>query len=272
MENNLSVNQQRGEIEIDLVEIFHIILRRLPLILFSALAVALAVFLYSRYFATPKYVSSTKLYVLPRSGNSSKESALTQQDLQIGSMITKDYEQLVKTRDIAQRVIAKLDLRNAKGEFVDSNTILRAVSVSSQDNSRVVTISVTDDDPYEAHDIAEAVCDAAAEHIQAVTSSESVNIVDKASMPTSPSSPNVRRNALIGAMVGLLLSILGIIIAHLSNDSIKNSDDIEKYLQLSTLGSIPISKEVEKGRAARIRRSKIKQKNNQITLKKGKTT
>lgn len=252
--------------EIDLVELFFLLLRRLPLILFCTIAMSLVFYLRYQYFVTPQYVSSTKLYVLPKSARS-EDSTLTQQDLQVGSMITKDYEQLVKTRELAQKVIAELDLRNSNGSYVSSDQMLSSISVSSTDNSRVVMISVKNPDPYMAHDITDAVSNAAAEHIQAVTNSESVNIVDRASMPTSPSLPRVKRKTLIGAMIGLMLAVLGVVIAHLADNTIKSGDDIEKYLHVSLLGSIPISKEAERGRKERIRRNRKNKKNMKQVVK-----
>ena len=232
------------EIEIDLLELLRLLLSRLPMLIFSAIIGALIAFMISSFVMTPQYVSSTKLYVLPRSG--SDGSTVTQQELNIGTMITRDYEQLVKTREVAQTVIATLGLHNDSGNFISADRVLSMISVSATDNTRVVTIRVTNPDPYMARDLAEAVCETAAEHIRIVTNSEAVNIVDKANIPKSPSSPNVKRNVMIGALLCLVLCAAAIIIVSLANDTIMTSADIEKYLQVSVLGSIPLSRDEAK--------------------------
>ncbi len=237
MNPNANETKNNQETEIDLLEIFFLLLGHLPLIIFTALAFALLVNLGGELLTTPTYVSTSKLYVLPRTGGNA--DSVTSAELQSGLMLTQDYQQLVKTREIAQMVIAELDLRDATGEFVSADSILQKVSVSSESNTRVITIRVSDPDPYVAHDINESLLSIAANQIRTITTSEAVNVADKASMPTSPSGTGMSRRLMIGALIGAVLAAAGLILSNLLNDTIRTSEDIERYLGLSTLGQIP---------------------------------
>ena len=236
--NPNQTNNQTEETEIDLLELFFLLLHHLPLIIFSALALALAVNLGGELLVTPTYVSTARLYVLPRNDTASQ---VTSAELQSGLMLTQDYQQLVKTREIAQLVIADLNLRDANGNFLSADAVLNKISVSSESNTRVITIRVSDSDPYTAHDINEALCTIAAERIREITQNEAVNVADRASLPTSPSGTSRSRRLMIGALLGAVIAAACLILAHLMNDTIQTSDDIEKYLGLSTLGQIPVT-------------------------------
>ena len=77
-------------------------------------------------------------------------------------------------------------------------------------------------------------------HIQNVMNTEAVNVVDEANIPDEPVSPSIKKNGLIGAVAGAFIAIIVIIVVYLTNDTILTSEDVERYLGVSTLGIIPI--------------------------------
>ena len=99
----------------------------------------------------------------------------------------------------------------------------------------------------------------AAVHIKDVTDVEAVNVADEANLPEKPCEPSVPKWTLIAAMIGVILSAGIIIMQYLLDDTIKSSEDIEKYLELSTLGLIPNFDTVEKKKKSR--RSKEEEEN-----------
>ena len=115
--------------------------------------------------------------------------------------------------------------------------LLKKLSVDTPTDTRVVSITVTDTDPYTAAEIANAVRDIASKHIQQVMDIKAVNVVETANIPDEPSSPSVPKNGVIGGLV---------IIVYLTNDTVKTPEDVEKYLGLSVLGTIPYSSKMGK--------------------------
>ncbi len=69
---------------------------------------------------------------------------------------------------------------------------------------------------------------------------EEVNVVEEGNVPQGKVSPNVLLNTLIGGILGGIVATLVVLIIYFLDDTIKTPDDVEKYLGLSVLGSIPL--------------------------------
>ena len=219
MEQNQMNND---EIEIDLREIFSVLLSHLGIIILSGLVLGLVAIVGTKVFITPQYQSVTKMYVLAKQNN----DTLTSADMQTSTLLTKDYAEMIQSRTVTEAVIAQLGLDMTHEQLV------KKISVSNTTDTRIITISVLDKDPYMARDIANAVRDTAAEHIKNVMNSEAVNVVDEANIPAEQYSPSVSKNGLIAVAI--------ILIRFIMNDPIQTAEDVERYLQLSTLGTIPL--------------------------------
>ena len=218
-------------IEIDLVELLGVILHNLWIIIVSGVIVAAVALLVSYFIITPKYESVTKIYVISKTN----ADTMTYSDLQAGSTLTKDYKELVKSRPVLEEVIAET------GIDVELKDLEEQITVEVPTDTRIVSITVEDKDPYEARIIADSVRIAASKHIQEVMNTEAVNVVEEASLPIEKSSPSILKNTAIGYAVGLFLAIAIVIINYIMDDTIKTPDDVEKFLGVSVLGSIPYS-------------------------------
>ena len=84
--------------------------------------------------------------------------------------------------------------------------------------------------------------------ITEIMDADAVNTVEEGNLPTSPSSPSIPRNIAIGALLGLLLAMGVITLIFILDDTIKTPDDVEHYLGLNTLTSIPISEGMKRGK------------------------
>lgn len=237
-------------IEIDLMEIMGLLWHRLWLIVICALCAGTAGFLLSRFVITDQYQSTTKIYVL----NRQNESTLTYSDVQLGTQLTKDFPELIRSRHVAEQVIAAWDLPYSYEAFVSK------IDVSSQSDTRIIAITVTDEDPQMAQCLADEVRKVASERITSVTDIQAVNVVDEANLPEHPSSPSVGKWTVVGALIGAILCIAVILIHFMLDDTIKTADDIEKYLGLSTLGMIPEREDPEKARRTAVRTGRSRDK------------
>ena len=218
-------------IEIDLVELLGVILHNLWIIIVSGVIVAAAALLVSYFIITPKYESVTKIYVISKTN----ADTMTYSDLQAGSTLTKDYKELVKSRPVLEEVLAET------GIDVELKDLEEQITVEVPTDTRIVSITVEDKDPYEARIIADSVRIAASKHIREVMDTEAVNVVEEASLPIEKSSPSILKNTAIGYAVGLFLAIAIVMINYIMDDTIKTPDDVEKFLGVSVLGSIPYS-------------------------------
>ena len=233
----MAENQDTDIVEIDLLEIIAVPLGRLWFILGVGILTAFASFLISKYLITPTYESTTKIYIL----NKNENTSVTYSDVQLGSQLTKDYRELIGSRYVLEEVIQNLGLT------LEYKELQKKVSVSAQEDTRVISITVKDHDPTTAMTIADSIREAAGRHIEDVMDIDAVNMVESANFPTEKASPSCVRWTLFGGILGCL-AVSGVILAgFLLDDTIKSSEDIEKYLELSTLALIPMRENPDKG-------------------------
>ena len=240
MENQVTNNND--EIEIDLGEIFHLILSRLGVIILSGIILGVISIIGTMLFITPQYESTTKIMVL----NKQDSNTLTSADMQTSTQLTKDYAELIKSRTVLEGVIAQLNITYQQ--------LLGKLTVDTSTDSRIVTIIVSDEDPYTASEMANAIRDMAAEHIQSVMDIEAVNVVDSANIPSEKASPSLAKNGVIGGLLGVIIAMAIVIIIYLTNDTIKVEEDVERYLGLSVLGSIPYSEKESRSKKQKSRK------------------
>lgn len=217
-------------IEIDLLEIMGLLLSRWLLILLVGITTALIGFAISFFVIAPTYESTTKIYIL----NKNESQNVTYSDMQLGTQLTKDYSELINSRYVLEEVIQKLRLD------LDYQGLKEKVSVSSPTDTRIVAITVTDKDPVEAMNIANAIRESASNHIGNVMDIDAVNVVESANMPTKKAAPSYLKWTVIAGMLGILLVCAMILVKYLLDDTIKTSEDVERYLGLSTLAIIPV--------------------------------
>ena len=222
--------RNEDEIEIDLLEVMQVLLSKWWLILLIGITTALLGFAISFFLIKPTYESTTKIYILNKSDN----QTVTYSDMQLGAQLTKDYSELINSRYVLEDVIQSLKLN------LEYKALRNKVEVSSPTDTRIVAITVTDADPTVAMQIANAIRVSASKHISNVMDISAVNIVESANMPTEKSGPSLFKWTLIGGAAGVVLMCAIILIGYLLDDTIKTSEDVEKFLGLSTLASIPI--------------------------------
>ena len=219
-------------VEIDLLELFFVLLRWLWLIALVAVIAGAVVYCYSKFAIPEQFQSSTKVYMLNRTESGSDMP--TTQDLQVGTQLSQDYAQMITSRYVLESVIKDLGLpysyEGLKG----------LVNVSRPNDSRIIQITVTNTDPQQAQIICRAVREAASRHIQSVMDIDAINVVDDANLPTHKSAPNNTKNAMIGALIGGIIVIAVVVIRYLLDDTVKTREDVEEKLGISCLALIPL--------------------------------
>ncbi|MFA9464596.1 MAG: YveK family protein [Velocimicrobium sp.] len=234
MENNQNATD---EVEIDLVELIYLLRSKVLVILLSTIVLAAACGLFSKFLISPVYSSTTKLYILTQS-----TSLTSLADIQIGTSLTQDYMELIKSRPVVEGVIESLKLD------MTYEGMLGKLAVGNPNNTRILSITIEDNDPRLAKEIADEFAIVAIDSISKIMATDKPNIVEKGHIAKRPIKPSVRKNTAIGAFLGLFLCCAVIIVLHLLDDTIRSSDDMERYLGLNTLAMIPMGKEEYDGR------------------------
>lgn len=229
----VNTNQMNEEIEIDLRQLFFALLDKIWIIFLSAVGMALIAFIFSKFVIHPLYESTTKIYVL----NRQDIGTTTYSDLQTSTQLTKDYQILVTSRPVTEQVISDLDLPYTAEELAEM------ITVTTPSDSRILELRISSTNPYEAKAVADALAVVSSERISQIMDIEKVNTVEAGNLPIKPVSPNVKRNVLIGGLIGIFLSAGVILLIFVLDDTIKTGEDVEKYLGVSVLGTIPVETE-----------------------------
>lgn len=217
------------EDEIDLLDLFFALKRRITFIIAAALIGGILAGGVSYFGLTPQYESTAMVYVV------SKETTLTSlADLQIGSQLTKDYRVIVSSRPVLNDVVEKLGLDYSY------KTLRNKISVDNPADTRILSIKAKDADPEMAKKIADAVAETASEYIGEIMEMIPPKMIESGEIAAFPSEPSNRKNAMLGFMAGLLLACGLITVEYLMNDAVKDEEDIDKYLGYTVLASIPL--------------------------------
>lgn len=215
------------EMEIDLIALFHELWRHIAVIILCFIVGLLGSGLVTKFLITPMYQSSAMIYIL---GNSTSVSGI---NLQLSKQLTVDYTILATSRPVVNEAIASLGSDYTYGGIVSKTT------VENPSGSSILKITVTSEDPQEAADIANALANATSNSVATVMNMDKPTTMEEASVPTSPISPNLMKNAAMGGIGGILLACAVIVVRFLLDDTIKTEEDVRKYLDLNTLASIP---------------------------------
>lgn len=229
-------NQENQAVEIDVFAMLKTLWKRKFSIVLVALVFAIAAFGYSAFLAKKEYQSTSRIYVVSRQNQDN--NALTNSDLQAGSYLVKDYREIILSQNVLSQAIEELKLDMTPAE------LSKKISVSVPTDTRILSITAKDGDPKEAARIANGLRNVAAEKIISVTKVSDVTTLDEAEVPQSPSSPNIRRNVLLGFIAGAGLMVVLMVVVEVLDDRVKRPEDIEELMGLTLLGIVPDMKKL----------------------------
>lgn len=236
------MSSENDEIEIDLKEVLYLLKRKFFIILLVTVLFASATALYTNFFVQPKYTSTSQIYILSKS-----TSITTFADIQLGSSLTKDYLQLIKSRPVVEKVATNLGLDYSYEE------LLAKLAVDNPADTRILDIIITDPNPNVAKEIADEFAEVACDQISKIMETDKPNIVEYGHVASYPVSPSLKKNTVIGGLLGAFLTIGVLLVLYIMDDTIKTAADIEKYLGINTLAEIPLSKDHKKNRKVKRR-------------------
>ncbi len=228
MENEKNL-RDNDEMEIDLLQLFYALKKKIWFILAAMIIGGGLAGAYSKFLITPQYSSTSMMYIL------SKETTLTSlADLQIGSQLTEDYKVIVNSRPVLGEVIDSLALD------MSYEQLLAKVSIGNPTDTRILTVTVTDPDPYRAKAIVDCVAETASDYIGEIMEMIPPKIIENGTVATRKTSPSNGKNAVLGALAGMVLVCGVIVIQVIMNDTVRTEEDVERYLGLTVLASVPL--------------------------------
>ena len=227
--DNKTINMNDDEVEIDLLQLFRALKKRILWIVGAGVIMGGAFGLFSKFAIAPQYTSTSMVYIL------SKETTLTSlADLQIGSQLTQDYKIIVTSRPVISEVIDKLKLD------ISYENMVSKITINNPNDTRILSITAQDPDPVMAKDIADSVAKTSSEYIGDIMEMVPPKVIEEGTVSDKKASPSNGKNAMIGAMLGIVLVCGLTVVEELLNDTIQTEEDVEKYMGLTVLASVPL--------------------------------
>ena len=227
-------NQEKDLIQLDIMLLLRRIWEKKVLIVLVTLLFTVASLAISIFVITPQYSSTTKVYVVNQTKDEKK--AITTQDVQLGSLLVKDYKEIILSNKVME------DAAEKSGTGLTARELAKKVSVDAPKDTRIISITVQDKDPQVASDLANTVKEISADQIKEVTKIDDVTTLEEAKAATSPSSPNIPKNGILATILGFILAVAGVVLFELLDDRVKRSEDIEETMGLVLLGVVPDTK------------------------------
>lgn len=225
---NTAAAKNNTQQEIDLVALFYRYLEKIHWILLTALIGAAIAGVLVFKVITPIYQATAKIYIV------GSDTTISLSDLQIGSNLAADYQEVFKNWHVHELVDKRLNLDYSYTKLASMLT------VTNPSNTHVLYVSIKSENPEEAKLIADTYAQVAREFIAAKMDMREPNIFEEAKLPTVPVSPSKTRDIIIGFLVGALLAMAVVTVKFLGDDRIMSGEDIEKVGNLSVLGLIPL--------------------------------
>lgn len=214
-----------------LLELFQLLRKHLRLVVALPVGCALIMAVVSFALMGNTYTAQTSMYILANSNTESQSTNYT--DLTASQLLANDVATLLQSDRVeadAASTLGLTDLSDYK------------VSVTSETTTRVISLVVTGPDPQGVADVANEMASQVSVVAQDVQMADSINVIDEAVAPTSPSGPNRMLYIAVAFLAGLFLAIAIVVLMDMLNTRIRSAEDAEELLGVPVVGRIPAMK------------------------------
>ena len=254
---------------IDLRRLFNLCRKHVKFLITCTIVLALAGFIVSKFIMTPKYTATTQLLVNQKNENNANGQAYNNQQADI--QVINTYKDIITSpvilketkKELANPVKVVRKAQQAKyktladgtkrlvsaakpakvehtgqGYSMTTSQLSDAITIKTQTNSQVFSVSVETDNPKKSAAAANTIANVFKKRVKKIMNVNNVTVVARATTPSKPSSPNVKLFTLAGAVLGLLISFMIVLMRDLMDTSVRDNDFMVDELGLTNLGQI----------------------------------
>ena len=216
---------------IDLLEVLNAVRQHIAVLILCTLATAIAGFAITHFLITPQYESSALMIVNTRQDTT---STVTIDQINSATKLVSTYSIIIKSDTVLQQIIDDLGLS------LSYSDLKGRVTVSAVDDTQVMKITVRSNNPEWARQVCDGITAVSPDVILEAVEAGSVKVISQASYSDVPVSPNIKKNTMLGAMVGLVLCLGVIFLQVILDNKINTEEDVAKYLDMTVVGVIPV--------------------------------
>lgn len=228
-----NVKEKENVVYVDLKRLVESVVHKLWLVVLVSVLSAAFVFAGTKFLVTPQYSSAAMFYVNNNSISVGTSIGISDGDITASKNLVDTYIVILDTRETLNAVI---DYAGVDYSYRDVADMIEAESV---DNTEIFRVTVTNADPEVAEKIADAIAYILPTRIRDIVENTSAKLVDPAVLPSEPSSPNYVKNAILGFLLGLVLSVVVIVIKEMFNVTVRSEEDISQCCKYPVLASVP---------------------------------
>jgi len=221
--------------EIDIKEIFNVLWNKIAYIILFTILFSVIGGYYTYFLLKPDYRASTTL-VLVKTEEGTESQALTQADINLNQKLVSTYSEIIKSKKVAKQVIEELELDMTEGEFAKN------ITVAAVKNTELINLTVKNSAPEMSVNIANKISEVFSKEISEIYKMQNIVTIDEAELPTGPFNINHKKDIAIFATIGAVIAVAIIFVIHMFDTTIKTSEDVEKYLGLNVLSTVPVYK------------------------------
>ena len=231
--------KREREIEIDFISLLRTILKRLWLIILVALICGGIMFCIAEFVVKPTYRSGFSAFVNNKQGQSDSQQ-ITNNDINASHQLVATYSTIITSREMLMGAIEEDD--NTKGTNLRNYSygkLKSMVNINMKDDTGVLEVNVISPNQNEALQFANAIAKKAPEYMAYIVEGSSMKIIDMPAYPNSKYAPSTSRYALLGALAGILIMLIIVIIRYFTNDTLSGESDLEQHYSIPIIGVIP---------------------------------
>lgn len=225
--------EENREIEIDLRSIFFTLRKKIVFMVLIALICGAVAGCYTNLFVEPKYTAMITLCAYNDNNRIGTDGSITSSEIDASQNLVNTYLEIIKSNTFLEKVADNLDYEITPG------AIKGMISSGQVEDTFIFKVQVTSTDATQAMEIANTIAEICPDEIVRIVNAGSVQIVDLASQPTSPSSPNLKKIIGIALLAGFVVSFAIFFLKEIFDTSINDEKDLEKEFDIPVLGTIP---------------------------------
>lgn len=225
------VNEQ-DEVYIDLGRVWEAFKKNWILCVGITLVTTIVGFLISAFLLTEVFTATSRLIIVQQS-NSDANQQITYNDVQLSQKLVSTYTEIIKSEAVLDKVSDNLNI------VYDASALQNMLSVSSVNNTEVIDVSVTSQDPELSAKITNEIVEVFQDEVYKIMNVSNVTVLNEAKVPTRKSGPSNTKNAGVGFAVGFMISALIVVIKTLKDTKIKTEDEVRAIFDYPIIGVIP---------------------------------
>ena len=226
---------------INMRQLFFESIRRWYVIVITMVVSILISFVYTKMFMTPLYSSTAKVVVFKKQAVSAENGSANDLELTASSYLTRNFIEIINDEFVLNDVAKEL------GDKYSYAQLKSFLSINNPTNTHVIEITATSPNAEDSQKIVSTICYVAQEKIAEFMGLDRIKTLNYGKVANAPSSPNLSKNMITGGILGLVISLSAIVIIYITDNKVSSTEDVEKYLGMSVLATIPYNNK-NKGR------------------------